>query len=134
MYNYPVFLSLLTTFIYIPASFAYIIPMQMQGKIGEEQTQIPKYKFAIMGCLDSLASAMQIFAVNFITNASILVLLSQSAIPISMMISKLFLKASYSITQYLGALIVCFGIIVVLLPQLSGKSGDEDNGHSQVVW
>jgi len=77
---------------------------------------------------------MQIFAVNFITNASILVLLSQSAIPISMMISKLFLKATYSLTQYLGAMIVCCGIIVVLTPQLTGKSTDEDNGHSQVVW
>ena len=51
-----------------------------------------------------------------------------------MMISKLFLKATYSLTQYLGAMIVCCGIIVVLTPQLTGKSTDEDNGHSQVVW
>ena len=33
MHNYPYFLSLMTTFIYIPLSFAYIIPMQMMGKI-----------------------------------------------------------------------------------------------------
>ena len=32
-----------------------------------------------MGALDCISSAMQIFAVNFITNASILVLLQQSA-------------------------------------------------------
>uniref|UniRef100_A0A7S2WAB2 Uncharacterized protein n=2 Tax=Rhizochromulina marina TaxID=1034831 RepID=A0A7S2WAB2_9STRA len=135
MYNYPVFLNLFQTFAYIPATFAYIIPMLMFGKsITKEQTQVPKYKFAVMGLLDCTASIMQVFAVNFITNASILVLLQQSAIPIAMAISKLSLKTQYTYTQVFGATVVCMGIVVVLLPQFTGAETSEDNGHSQVLW
>ena len=136
MYNYPCFLNILTTFAYVPFCFAYIIPMQLFGTaITKEQREIPKYKFAVMGALDCMASTMQIFAVNFITNASILVLLQQSAIPISMAISRFTLGASYSRPQYFGALVVCSGIIVVLMPQFTGNAtGAADNGHNQVLW
>lgn len=133
MYNYPAFLNILSTGIYVPVSFAYIIPMQLWGNaISKEQTQIPKYKFAVMGALDCVASAMQIFAVNYISKASIIVLLQQSAIPISMIISKMFLKAEYTLAQYVGAMVVCSGIVTVLLPALSGAS--DDTGHNQVFW
>jgi hypothetical protein len=37
-----------------------------------------------MGALDSISGAMQIFAVNYITSGSTIVLIQQSAIPISM--------------------------------------------------
>ena len=46
-----------------------------------------------MGALDCVASVMQLFAVNYITNASMIVLLQQSSIPISMAISYLLLGA-----------------------------------------
>jgi hypothetical protein len=59
---------------------------------------------------------MQTFAVNFISNASTIVLVQQSAIPISMLISKITLQARYTYSQYLGAAIVLLGIVVVLVP------------------
>jgi len=66
MYNYPNFLNLLTTFVYMPLSFAYIIPVAkyglMNGSISQEQLDLPKKPFIIMGGLDSLAGVMQIFA------------------------------------------------------------------------
>lgn len=100
MYNYPLFLNLLTTFAYVPVSFMYIIPMIRYGSmISKEQTQIPKYKFAVMGTLDCLSSIMAMFAVNYIANASTIVLIQQSAIPISMAFSKLTLGAIYSGSQ-----------------------------------
>jgi hypothetical protein len=37
MYNYPNFLNLLTTFAYIPLSFAYIIPALRYGRIDAAQ-------------------------------------------------------------------------------------------------
>lgn len=121
MHNYPLFMNMLSTVIYIPICFAYIIPVQLFTKtITKEQTEIPKYKFGVMGIYDSLAGIMQTFAVNFITNSSMIVLVQQSAIPISMAISKIALKAQYTTAQYLGAAVVLFGIFLVLLPNFSG--------------
>lgn len=52
-----------------------------------------------MGMLDSVAGIMGVFAVNYIDNAAMIVLLQQAAIPISMSISKVFLGARYTICQ-----------------------------------
>ena len=122
-------MNLMSTLIYVPISFAYIIPMTiyMPHVITEEQLDIPKYKFGIMGSLDSLAGIMATFSVNFITNASIIVLIQQSAIPISMAVSKIALNAQYSVSQYTGAAIVLGGIFIVLIPTLTGHSGSSDD-------
>ena len=61
-----------------------------------------------MGFYDSVAGIMQTFATNYISNSGIIVLVSQSAIPISMVISKYFLKAEYTNAQYGGAAVVLF--------------------------
>ena len=46
MYNYPNFLNLLTTFMYIPLSFLYILPVAkfnlLNGTISPEQLSLPK--------------------------------------------------------------------------------------------
>ena len=60
MYNYPNYLNLMTTFIYIPVSFAYIIPMARKGYIDEEQMNMSKRPFFVMGLLDAIAGIMQI--------------------------------------------------------------------------
>eukprot|EP01042_Synura_sphagnicola_P002702 gene2702-3280_t len=59
---------------------------------------------------------MQVFAVNYISNAPLIVLVQQSAIPISMVVSSYFLRARYTTAQYAGAAVVLCGIIVVLVP------------------
>ena len=77
MYNYPNFLNLFTTFMYIPFSFAYIIPMLRYGNsITPEQTSIPKRVFAVMGALDGLSGIMQIFASTYL-GGSLIILLTQ---------------------------------------------------------
>ena len=82
-------------FVYVPVCFLYIIPMQLFGSsITPEQTKIPKYKFAIMGCLDSISGIMSTFSLNYIPNASLVVLLGQASIPIAMIISKVSERAS----------------------------------------
>jgi len=56
MYDYPYFCSILSTVFYVPVCFMYIFPMLMCGtSITKEQTNVPKYKFAIMGALDSIS-------------------------------------------------------------------------------
>ena len=42
MHNYPNYLNLMTTFIYIPVSFAYIWPMYKNGTIDEAQWTMSK--------------------------------------------------------------------------------------------
>ncbi len=114
MYNYPLYMNLMSTFVYIPISFAYIWPMSIYAPhiITKEMCNIPLYKFGVMGTLDSLAGAMSMFAVTYITDASIIVLVQQSAIPISMVISSVFLSAQYTFSQIVGAGIVILGILV----------------------
>eukprot|EP01114_Cavostelium_apophysatum_P022796 TRINITY_DN8370_c0_g1_i1.p1 TRINITY_DN8370_c0_g1~~TRINITY_DN8370_c0_g1_i1.p1 ORF type:complete len:414 (-),score=82.02 TRINITY_DN8370_c0_g1_i1:68-1225(-) len=118
MVNYPYDLNLWNTFVYIPLSFLYIIPMIIWGKqITPEQRAIPLYKFAIMGVLDGLAGILGAFAGNQLPGTLIL-LLQQSAIPVSMIASKLLLKVKYEIQHYIGACIVLAGLTVVLVPMI----------------
>lgn len=70
-----------------------------RSAITPAQRAIPKFKFAVMGLLDSVAGIMGVFAVNYINNAAMIVLLQQAAIPISMSISKMFLGATYTVSQ-----------------------------------
>ena len=63
-----------------------------------------------------------------------LVLIQQAPIAISMAPRRAFLGATYSAAQYLGAAVVCVGIVVVLSPQFSGSATTEDNGHTQTLW
>lgn len=141
MHNYPLFLNIVMIVIYIPICFIYVIPAQIwTNNITKEQTEIPKYKFAVMGAYDSLAGIMQTFAVNYISNASMIVLVQQSAIPISMIISRYALNAVYSKSQYIGAVVVLLGIVVVLVPNFFNSSPSTSstdastNNSSELVW
>lgn len=119
MRNYPNFLNLLTTFIYLPTSFGYIIPSIRSGWIPKEQAEMGKWPFFVMGFLDAIAGIMQVFAATYLPGP-LLILLSQAAIPMSMIITRYLLKIKYSLFQYLGAIVVALGIITVLAPTLSG--------------
>ncbi|CAM9687417.1 unnamed protein product [Ectocarpus sp. 4 AP-2014] len=137
MYNYPFFLTMLSTFIYVPVCFLYIVPMLAFGSaITPAQRTIPKFKFAVMGLLDSVAGIMGVFAVNYINNAAMIVLLQQAAIPISMSISKMFLGATYTVSQYVGASVVIAGIIVTLIPTFFGHpaGGEDVDASMQIIW
>ena len=78
-----------------------------------------------MGVLDGAAGLMQGFATNYITKRPMIILLQQAAIPSSMLISKLLLNAKYKLSQYLGAIIVFGGIIVVVMPGFLPKARDD---------
>jgi hypothetical protein len=50
MKNYPYFLNIYTTFIFIPASFVYIFPMIMLGKLSEARKEVPQFKVIVRVC------------------------------------------------------------------------------------
>jgi len=138
MYNYPFFLSFYTSLVYIPLSFAYIWPMILFGNlITKEQRSIPLYKFAVMGFLDGIAGVMQVFATTNIPNGALITLLAQSAIPISMVISKVLLKIKYNVQHYTGAAVVFCGIIAALLPTFLNPDSSSSNNESTttiIIW
>lgn len=116
MYNYPNFLNLLCHFCYIPLCFLYIVPMIRYGSsITPEQIASSRKPFMIMGALDCLASTLQIFASIYVPG-NLLVLLPQAVIPCSMALSHLLLGERYHRRQYIGALVVLLGLLVVLEP------------------
>ncbi|RLN20360.1 hypothetical protein BBJ28_00023861 [Nothophytophthora sp. Chile5] len=100
-----------------------------------DQRSIPKRKFAVMGGLDSIAGILQVFAATYL-GGSLIILLGQAAIPISMVISSLLLKAKYSGYQYVGAVTVTLGLLIVLGlgGSDSGSSGGGTNPHLIVLW
>ncbi|KNC82522.1 hypothetical protein SARC_05195 [Sphaeroforma arctica JP610] len=121
MHNYPFFISLYTVFIYVPVSFAYIIPMIMFGnQITKEERQIPQKTFFVMGALDSISSTMMTFATNSL-DGSLVIMLQQVAIPVSMILSYFLMGAKYNRFHILGACTVIIGLLVVLLPQFFGS-------------
>jgi hypothetical protein len=108
--------------------------MARNGGIPKEQLNLPYKPFAVMGGLDAIAGIMQVFAATYLPGPLIILLVSlsifvcscppapqqQSAIPISMVISKYMINAQYNTYQYVGAAIVAVGIVVVLAPTISG--------------
>jgi hypothetical protein len=112
MGNYPLFVNLLTTFAYLPTSLLYVIPMAKYRPdiITPEALAVPQRVWMIMGLLDSLAGVLQSLSMAKLQDqGGLIVLLLQSAIPSSMLITRIFLKVQYKWYQYTGALMVIAG-------------------------
>lgn len=100
--------------------------------ITEEALAVPKKTFAVMGMLDSLAGIMQTLAVTYVQNGTLVILLQQSAIPLSMAITKMFIPVKYKMSQYFGAIVVVAGLLVVLWP--SFEKPDSSSGNNVILW
>ncbi len=77
-----------------------------------------------MGFLDAIAVAMQVLATDYLPG-TLLVLLPQAAIPLSILASRIILRERFTQYQYLGAIIVITGIVVVLFPVLTQQSAPD---------
>lgn len=125
LYNYPNFINTFGNLLFIPITFAYILPAYRYGwfnqSITRTQWKMSLQPFAIMGALDCVAGMMQVFCAVYLPGP-LLVLLPQAAIPISMIFSKHILGARYRALQYVGALVVLVGIVVVLEPEISHRN------------
>jgi len=111
--------------LYILMSFAYIIPVSLFGWFESSipmshMTNLSKKPFFIMGCLDAIGAAMQVLATVYLPG-TLLVLIPQAAIPLSMCAGSLILRERYTVHQYVGAMVVFCGILVVLFPIFTHK-------------
>lgn len=134
LYNYQLTMNVYSCIVYIIFYFAYILPTIYCGgdAITDAERAVSKRVFAVMGGLDAVTGIMQLFAFAYIPSGALIVLLLQSTIPVSMLISKLLLGTDYKLNQYVGALFVIGGLVVSLLPQLQ-KHSDTDGGN-QLLW
>jgi drug/metabolite transporter (DMT)-like permease len=128
MYNYPNFTNIFGNFLFIPITFAYILPAYRYGwfqqSISQTQWTMSLRPFAIMGALDCVTGMMQVFSAVYLPGP-LIVLLPQAAIPISMIFSETHPGARYRTLQYLGALVVLVGIVVVLEPEFSHRNSPD---------
>jgi len=128
MYNYPSSLNLIQNFIYVPLCFMYIIPVSRLGlfnnSIPNEVTMMSKRPFVIMGLLDCITCMLLTFSAVYLPG-SLLILLPQAAIPISMFFSNRIKGDTYARYQYFGALVVIMGILVVLEPLVTQRHAEE---------
>jgi uncharacterized membrane protein len=137
---------------YIPLCFVYIIPVGYWGwfqtagqpsAIAREHLTMSHRPFIVMGALDCLATTLQVFAAVYLPG-HLLVLLPQVAIPLSLVFSRWFLREQFRWTQYLGALVVLTGVLLVLEPlwtqrhapdfycQVLEHPGDDENDNCLV--
>jgi drug/metabolite transporter (DMT)-like permease len=122
--NYPYFLSQLTTLVYVPVFLTVVAwersklaPVATREAYTPEVRTFPKTKFLVMGAFDSLAGVLALFA-GVHTSGSTQALLSNSVIPMTMVMSIILLSARYRWTQYVGATIILGGVSIVILPNI----------------
>ena len=100
-------------------------------------TSFPKYKFALMGLLDTLFNLLSTFPVAKL-GGSLTNVLSQAVLPINMVFAYIFLRTRFGNNHYLGAFLVIYGIMIKLMPQLFGSSdssgGSNDDGAGTVFY
>lgn len=124
MPNYPYFLSQFTTLVYLPIFGAVVLyEFKFTDYITEEQTKFPKYKFFIMGMLDSIAGIFTLFG-GVYTSGNTQGLLFQTVVPITMIMAYFILGTRYRISQVFGALVIMIGVVVVILPKFLYPSTD----------
>jgi len=145
MYNYPYFISQLTTTVYIPIFWPVVWGLMLfTSRITPEMRQFPIWKFIIMGALDSTAGVLMIFGGNQ-TSGAMQQLLIQGVIPFTMFFSWLVsnplvarilrekLNVRYRWGHYLGALIIIAGIVVALLHAFLSSDGASGNSVFGII-
>ena len=135
MYNYPYFLGFWTLGIYTLITGLYVVYALKKNYITEEMIIVPKKKFAVMGFLDSVAAIMLLFGTNYIGKKSLVPLLQQSNIPLSMLFNKIMVaETEYQKYHYIGATIVIIGLCTVLLPETFIDDNPSTTSFIIIFW
>jgi hypothetical protein len=102
----------------------YIIPVSYFGwfkqAIRSEHHTMSHRPFIVMGALDCIASTLQIFAAVYLPG-HLLVLLPQVSIPMSLILSTGLLGEKYKWIQYIGAMMVLFGVLLAVEPVMTHR-------------
>ena len=138
MHNYPYFMSQFINFIVIPIFFPLVwAQMIFTRDITPEVRAFPQRRFAAMGALDTLAGFMVLMGGAHISGPS-QVLLSQGAIPVTMVVTSVWLKRRYNPVQYVGAAAIIVGVVLSMLQSFlvdtKAESAEKAAGAATVLW
>lgn len=97
--------------------------------ITKEMRKFPQWKFACLGLLDSLFNIFSTFPIQHL-GGSMTNILSQTVLPSNMLLSALILKTKYRKNHYLGAVLVIYGVMVKLIPSMTGQDDSGEMGGS----
>lgn len=104
------------------------------GEINAMEYSISKKHFAIMGILDGLTSVSSQFAINYIYKSSLIPLLQQASLPLSMIASKLVVtdREVFHRWNYIGSFVVFLGLMVVLIPGIIFDRGTPEHTEATI--
>eukprot|EP00475_Leptophrys_vorax_P038553 TRINITY_DN6820_c0_g1_i4.p1 TRINITY_DN6820_c0_g1~~TRINITY_DN6820_c0_g1_i4.p1 ORF type:complete len:439 (+),score=77.41 TRINITY_DN6820_c0_g1_i4:73-1317(+) len=89
-------------------------------EITDEHRKCPQKPLFVMAIFDTLGTVVGTWPLPYIPS-SITNILSNSALPMTMLCSVILLRTKYKWTHYLGALLVTSGIIVRLIPTITAS-------------
>ena len=137
MANYPTFLNVLTSFSYIPFFGAGWLYKAVATKdITRSQYRIiNQYKFFGMAGFASIANVIIILG-GVKVSGPMQTLLLQGVVPVTIILSIIFLKSRYTIWQYLGAVVLMVGIVGSMWPFLEQSFFGPTAGglNSSLIW
>jgi drug/metabolite transporter (DMT)-like permease len=107
--------------------------MLFTNDITPEMRKFPMYKFAIMGLFDTLSNLISTWPIPYLSGTLVNVL-SNAVLPLTMIGSVVFLKTRYKKSHFLGCGLVIYGIMVKLMPQLFLGESQGRNGSNPLLW
>jgi hypothetical protein len=128
-HNYEFFVNQVNVFMYFVVAYFIIIYKRFVPDNGPHWHSKQKFygvQFTMMGFLDSFAGFLSCVGGAYVGGA-VQSLINQTTIPLTLMLSKCFLNATYSKLQNLGAVIILAGACVSVLPSLLSKKDDDDS-------
>ena len=96
----------------------------VKGEISEEVRQTSHMKFVVMAAMDALAGFLAAMGAVY-TSGAVQQLLNQTLIPFTMLMSFIMLGRPSTMSHVFGALIILFGVGVVLAPHMVGATETE---------
>lgn len=102
------------------------------GQWPSGMTTHSKKMFAVIGVMELCNMLLQLLA-GAALPGSTQVLLSQVRIPVTMIVSHIFLKTQYVCRQYVGVAITFIGIVIAVAPWNAPESSDSGGG-STLMW
>ena len=132
--NFEVFVTQLSILLYVLLAAVILAYRWLCTElISDEQKTYSQYKFLAMGLMDAIAGMCSSLGGAF-TSGQVQVIVNQANIPVTMLLSRSFLRSSYVQRQYMGAALIVAGSLLAVLPSTTGQGEVAGLGSSGTLW
>ena len=136
MPNYPFWVFAVTAFPFLIVFAAvYVGFLVFTNQITPSMRAVSHTKWALIGALTAVNGACLLFAGPHVSGQQQALLGPTVVIvPMCMVAAYFYLGQRYSLGQIAGVIIILGGIVVALLPKLTGKGGSDAGGPKGSIW